>query len=458
MNFLSAKLLSQVVNNNNSSIFFYLINNFVHLLHACFPTLITMKNLGLIVFVLCNISQFLSQGRLVINDNSYIVLDNAAKIVIDNSNANAITIAGTGANIVSENASDQIVWNIGSSTGNYIIPWTTTPIAQGGNSTKIPFAMNITTGGNSGGQFFMSTYETSSDVNTPFPSGVTSLQSPALGMADASLYVIDRFWINDNSSYSTKPSATLSFNYDDASNELGGTNTALEANLQAQRWNATSGSWELFLFGTTNTTSNVTNGINVTSSDFWPIWTLVDLNFPLPATLGNQNAINSGCRNNIQWSTVTETNNDYFTINRSADGTSWFEVGRVDAAGNSSEIITYSFVDQVLANSPNAHYYYRIGQIDFDGIVKYYPTMNVEMHCTDFVEPSVYPNPFTNQVTVSNLDFGSAMLFDAAGRLVKNQTIDLTNNTLNLEFLASGMYQLFIYSSNELFPFKIIKK
>jgi len=417
-----------------------------------------MKQLLLILILFETPNLCLSQGRLVINDNPYVVISNGAKVVVENSNSNAITVLGSGANIVSENADNQLIWNIGASTGNYTVPWTTTPIVQGGNSTKIPYSMNITTAGNSGGQFIMSTYETSTDANLPYPTGVTSLESPDLGMMDASLYVIDRFWINENSSYTTKPAATLSFRYDDAANELGGANTALEANLQAQRWNPTgTGSWELLLFGATNTATNTTNGINVTPTDFWTIWTLVDLNFPLPVSLNYQNVSNSSCANTIRWSTATETNNDYFTIDRSRDGSSWIEAGRVDGAGNSSETLNYSFYDKVTVTSPNSQVYYRIGQVDFNGLVNQYPIMNVEMHCLTSAEPSVYPNPFTNQLFINNIEYGKAMLYDAAGRLVKNQTIDLINNSLELEYLAAGMYQLFVNSNNEIYPFKVLK-
>jgi hypothetical protein len=47
-----------------------------------------------------------SQARLVLNNDIHIVIDNSAKIVLENPNPNAVTVAGTGGNIVSENQLD----------------------------------------------------------------------------------------------------------------------------------------------------------------------------------------------------------------------------------------------------------------------------------------------------------------------------------------------------------------
>ena len=121
--------------------------------------------------------------------------------------------------------------------------------------------MNLNIAGNAGGRFVFSTYETATDLNTvypTYPTAITSMTSPNLGMADGSLYVVDRFWILDNTSYTTIPSAILSFTYDDAANEIGGTNLLTESNLRAKRWNTNTSSWELALFGTTNTTNKNT--------------------------------------------------------------------------------------------------------------------------------------------------------------------------------------------------------
>ncbi|HLU84193.1 MAG TPA: hypothetical protein VKZ45_01865, partial [Vicingaceae bacterium] len=221
-----------------------------------------MKKL-LFIFLLLP-GMLFSQARLVFNNNGYINIENNAYLVIDNGAANAVTLLGTGGNILSESETDLVKWNVGNATGLYLVPFTNT------NGVKVPVDINITTAGSAGGSLLLSTYRTT-NMNTPWPAvapAVTNMCSPVI-QADASLYVVDRFWRIDGNSYATKPGATLSFGYDFA-NEAGGANTINEANLQAQRFNPTQGSgvptcpfpapppgpgghWEGLLFGTVNT-------------------------------------------------------------------------------------------------------------------------------------------------------------------------------------------------------------
>jgi hypothetical protein len=61
----------------------------------------------------------------------------------------------------------------------------------------------------------------------------------------------------------------------------------------------------------------------------------------------------------ITWSTATETNNKYFTIERSANGTDFVAIGTVNGAGTSSSVNNYSFVD---INPLTGVSYYRLTQ------------------------------------------------------------------------------------------------
>lgn len=70
----------------------------------------------------------------------------------------------------------------------------------------------------------------------------------------------------------------------------------------------------------------------------------------------------------IDWITASEANNDYFTIEKTADGKIFQEVARVKGAGNSSTTLNYSSKD----NDPLAGTsYYRLKQTDFDGKYEY---------------------------------------------------------------------------------------
>lgn len=101
----------------------------------------------------------------------------------------------------------------------------------------------------------------------------------------------------------------------------------------------------------------------------------------------------------LKWKCAQEMNNSHFVVERRAEGEEGFtEVGERVGAGNSTEITSYKFIDNV-TNVPGVNVYYRIKQVDFDG--KYsYSDMIVLSRVNSSVISS-YPNPATDKVYVS---------------------------------------------------------
>ena len=75
----------------------------------------------------------------------------------------------------------------------------------------------------------------------------------------------------------------------------------------------------------------------------------------------------------LKWSTATEINNDYFSVEQSIDGRAFHEIGKVSGAGFSTEIREYTF-EYLLQE--NIDTYFRIKQIDFDGSFSYSPVIS----------------------------------------------------------------------------------
>jgi hypothetical protein len=69
----------------------------------------------------------------------------------------------------------------------------------------------------------------------------------------------------------------------------------------------------------------------------------------------------------LKWSTASEKNFSYFSIEKSEDGTNFIEIGAVNGRGNSSDMSTYEFEDRQF----NSNSYYRLKMTDADGSYKY---------------------------------------------------------------------------------------
>lgn len=430
-----------------------------------------MKKL-LFIFILLP-GMLFSQARLVFNNNGYINIENNAYLVIDNGAANAVTLLGTGGNILSESETDLVKWNVGNATGNHIVPFTNT------NGVKVPVEINITAAGSAGGSLLLSTYRTT-NMNTPWPAvapAVTNMCSPVI-QADASLYVVDRFWRIDGNSYATKPGATLSFGYDFA-NEAGGANTINEANLQAQRFNPTQGSgvptcpfpapppgpgghWEGLLFGTVNTATDRVNNAVISSANFFKDWILVDNSTPLPVTLLN---FEVDCENGftvLNWSTASEINNDYFVIEKSTDAINFFPIATVQGNGNSNTVLSYTYTDE----TPNyATTYYRLKQVDFDGKFEYFNV--VVSTCTadenfNVNQLQLNDNVFGFTINTSSSEKLTVYLYDYRGRIISQETIVVNkgNNPISLSkpHLSDGIYMLNIVGEKNHFSTKVLKQ
>ncbi len=104
-----------------------------------------------------------SQARWILNDDVYLNIGGNSNLVIENGNGNAIAQINKGGSIISEDERNVIKWNIGSSTGNYIIPFANPDFI------KIPVEIRITYPGDTKGSLFLSTYRTD-NMNSKWPS------------------------------------------------------------------------------------------------------------------------------------------------------------------------------------------------------------------------------------------------------------------------------------------------
>lgn len=102
-----------------------------------------------------------------------------------------------------------------------------------------------------------------------------------------------------------------------------------------------------------------------------------------------------GTQIQLNWTTASEINNNYFTPEHSSDGVNFSLLGTIKGAGNSINTIKYSFPD---VNPLNGINYYRLKQTDFDEKSSYSNVISVRM---DFESRElIYPNPATTNLNI----------------------------------------------------------
>ena len=101
---------------------------------------------------------------------------------------------------------------------------------------------------------------------------------------------------------------------------------------------------------------------------------IINNNNPQPIELVFFKISIEGNRIRSSWQTLTELNNDYFTVERSGDGLEFEAIGRIQGSGSTKEARNYSFTDEwPLAGRS----YYRLRQTDFDGTTEIFPAVMV---------------------------------------------------------------------------------
>ncbi len=161
-----------------------------------------------------------------------------------------------------------------------------------------------------------------------------------------------------------------------------------------------------------------------------------------------------------EWKTALEKNNDYFLIQRSADGLHFETVGRVKGAGNSNQVNTYSFIDEAPLAGLS---YYRLVQVDYDG--RSSNSQMVSVRIASLSPIVVSPNPTQGLFTISTQwgaeEVVEISLVDAIGKermsWKENVRVGLYEKTIDISHFSDGTYVLRVRSKTENAAFKIIK-
>ncbi len=163
----------------------------------------------------------------------------------------------------------------------------------------------------------------------------------------------------------------------------------------------------------------------------------------LPIELLEFTAARDGNNVATQWVTATETNNDYFLVERCVSGNTFETIGRVEGAGNSTQLLSYQFTDENPVVGIN---YYRLKQVDFNGNFSYSQIVPVTFMGALEIESSVYPNPSNDGVFTfaqGSVTVNEVAVFSSDLKLVKTVILAPGEKPIiSISDVADGIYFL----------------
>jgi hypothetical protein len=361
--------------------------------------------------------------NLTVNNSFTGVSVNNLSYVINNLTLTAGNFNTSGLNRIAMNAGSSVVGGSNSSFVNG-------PIWKAGNTSFV-----FPTGKN--GKYQPLSITAPLDINDAFeaqffdqnPNAIyTGASTPALDHVSACDY-----WTLDRNAGVSDVNVNLSWQNNAAACVINDFPTLVVAKYNGSNWISQ---------GNTATTGTFANG-TVTSTaatigSFTPfaLGTLDNVLNPLPIELLYFEAIKKD-KNSValNWATATETNNDYFLIERAGTDVVFYPLETLNGSDNSTQTVTYNTIDR---NPLSGQNYYRLKQIDNNGDFTYSEIRSV------FYDGNSYgyeARLINNQIEVSfpNSYRGKLEILDGTGKLVFSRFVN-EEKKVHYQPATNGLY------------------
>ncbi|MDX2003582.1 MAG: T9SS type A sorting domain-containing protein [Chitinophagales bacterium] len=398
---------SQTIKSNGNSFYDITINNT--------STGITLND----DITISNIAT-LTDGIVSTGAYSFIVQNTSASAITGHSNA--CFINGTLTRYIATNTSTYAFpVGLGTATGNYYLAelvngnMTNTSYISvhfGGLANHVDADMNVT-------DAYM-TYRSMCSTGTWH---ITPNAQPSSGFYDAKLYITNMTCNLSNNTFAVlkRPEgSTSAADWTDGGGALNASNGA--GRLVSDGYALRKGLTSFSEFGIGRESSN---------------------GFPLPVEVVSFEGKADGEQVVLNWVTATEIQNDYFTIERSADGKEFEAIAQVDGAGNSTILAQYIAYDKQPIEGTA---YYRLKQTDFDGQSEYKGLIAVTSQKVAVApEVSIYPNPTTTNgvinINTNQSDAIVKIIESVSGRVIYTGNLSGQENSIQLPTgLGAGLY------------------
>ncbi len=160
---------------------------------------------------------------------------------------------------------------------------------------------------------------------------------------------------------------------------------------------------------------------------------------PLPITLLYFTAECNDKNMVFNWATATESNNHYFTVEKSEDATNWLALTTITGAGNSAQKKEYSYTTSQFKQLT----YFRLRQTDYSGLSKTSDIISSDCSHNNG-DILVYPNPTSDKIYIqlsNNIKIKEMMVVSTLGEVVLDRSLDHERLIeLSLAELKNGVY------------------
>lgn len=201
-----------------------------------------------------------------------------------------------------------------------------------------------------------------------------------------------------------------------------------------EKYNGSEGTLEGFMIAT-STTSVSPNGFMKSQPIVLPV------KFTAFTVAARNNAVE------LKWATALEVNAQYFEVERSTNGTAWAPVGRVKAAGNTTQLTSYSYTDR---STIAGTVYYRIKQADIDGKAMYTNVQSISNSNNGQISITAAHNKVAVQFAQPVKGKTEVLIINRGGQVVARQVVEngsgqvFLSNTTNLK----GAYFVAVNNGN----------
>jgi hypothetical protein len=169
---------------------------------------------------------------------------------------------------------------------------------------------------------------------------------------------------------------------------------------------------------------------------------------PLPITWMYFRGKESNQSNILEWATTNDKDNRFFTLEKSEDGRTFYELARLTPKQDESSVHTYSFTD----NTPLVKTFYRIKQTDINGSENYFRTIEITKESSVIATHSIVGDQLIVRVEAEEARNVTANLYNLNGQMVSSEGYQLVNgsNILKLPKPAvQGLYFLSLKSKEQ---------